>query len=253
MPLVSLPNTTQSLNDRWQAAATQADVTVALGTDTRVFLHDLLALPDQTARITNLQDEVVVLLGEQADAGRRIIALQTDATNRDTELANRDTRITTLEAEVATLRTQYDNAQITINALSRQAPAAAAQTGRAKIPDPDKFDGTRSKLRQFLAQLRLKAATYNDEQDKLRLAVNCLRGEALDQALPYLTDDRIDLTNLAALIDILERAFGNPNRVADAEVKLNTMIQASREFSSYYAEFQRYAADVTWDEPSKLA
>jgi hypothetical protein len=82
VPLIDLPNTTQSLNDRWQAAATQADVTVALGTDTRVFLHDLLALPDQTARITNLQDEVVVLLGEQADAGRRIIALQTDATNR---------------------------------------------------------------------------------------------------------------------------------------------------------------------------
>jgi len=27
----------------------------------------------------------------------------------------------------------------------------------------------------------------------------------------------------------------------------------SREFSSYYAEFQRHAAEVTWDEPSKLA
>ena len=30
-------------------------------------------------------------------------------------------------------------------------------------------------------------------------------------------------------------------------------MQGSREFSSYYAEFRRYAAEVTWDEPSKLA
>jgi len=61
MSLVNLPNTAQVLNNRWQAAATQADVTVALGTDTRVFFHDLLALPDQTARTTTLQTQVTDL------------------------------------------------------------------------------------------------------------------------------------------------------------------------------------------------
>ena len=30
-------------------------------------------------------------------------------------------------------------------------------------------------------------------------------------------------------------------------------MQGNREFSSYYAEFQRYAAEVTLDEPSELA
>ena len=190
--LVLLPNErVNQLLARWQSLQTAADTNLAA--DTRTTLQELTALPDQRANVTSLQtqvtnqttrigelqDEVGVLLGEQVDAGRRILALQTDAANRDTQLATHDTRITTLETEVATLRTQYDNAQVTINALSRQAPAAAG-TGRAKIPDPDKFDGTRSKLCQFLAQLRLKAATYTDEQDKLRLAVNCLRGEALD-------------------------------------------------------------------------
>ena len=32
---------------------------------------------------------------------------------------------------------------------------------------PEKFDGTRSKLKAFLTQLRLKVATYPDEQAKL--------------------------------------------------------------------------------------
>ena len=40
--------------------------------------------------------------------------------------------------------------------------------------------------------------------------MNCLRGEALDQLLPHIEDDRINLANLAALTTILDRAFGNP-------------------------------------------
>ena len=68
---------------------------------------------------------------------------------------------------------------------------------------PEKFDGIRSKLRAFLIQLRLKVATYPDEQAKLRLAVNCLTGEAMDQVQSYVENDKVNLANLAALIAIL--------------------------------------------------
>ena len=57
-------------------------------------------------------------------------------------------------------------------------------------------------------------------------------------------NDKVNLANLAALIAILDTAFGNPNRVAKAESKLSTLQQGAREFALYYAEFQRYAADV---------
>jgi hypothetical protein len=122
-----------------------------------------------------------------------------------------------------------------------------------KIPDPEHFDGTRSKLRPFVTQLRLKAATYPDEQSKLHLAINCLTGEALDQVQPYVRDDTIDLGTLADLITILDTAFGNPNRVAEAEAKLATIQQGTRDFSSYHVEFQQYATDINWDELSRLA
>ena len=42
----------------------------------------------------------------------------------------------------------------------------------------------------------------------------------MDQVQQYVKADHIDLENVEALIDILEEAFGNPNRVAEAEAKL---------------------------------
>ena len=88
---------------------------------------------------------------------------------------------------------------------------------------PENFDSTRSKLRAFLTQLRLKVATYPNEQAKLRLAVNCLTGDGMDQGQSYVENDKVNLANLAALKAIFDTAFGNPNRVAEAKSKLSTL------------------------------
>ena len=249
MSLVNLPPQVSLLLARWQAAQGLADVTDTLVNDARTLLHGLTTLPDQAPVVTGLRSQVADLQAQ--------VASQPTVTNLQSEIADRDQRITELTEElqatntaIASLRTQIDNQQLTINTLSR---LQGAQGLRDNIPDPDKFDGTRSKLRTFLTQLRLKASSFTDEQAKLRLAVSCLTGEAMDQVQAYITDDRINLANLAALITILEIAFGNPNRVAEAEAKLRTIQQGARDFSSYYAEFQRYAAEVRWDEPSKLS
>ena len=117
-------------------------------------------------------------------------------------------------------------------------------SNKEHIPMPEKFDGTRSKFRAFSTQLRLKVATYPNKQAKLRLAVNCLTGDAMDQVQSYVENDKVNLANLAALITILDTTFGNPNRVAEAESKLSTLQQGTKEFVLYYTEFQCYAADV---------
>ena len=108
----------------------------------------------------------------------------------------------------------------------------------------EKFDGTRSKLRAFLIQLRLRVATNPNEQAKLQLAINCLTGDAIDQVQSYVENDKVNLASLATLIIILDTAFGNLNRVAEAESILLTLQQGTREFVLYYAEFQHYATDV---------
>ena len=85
-------------------------------------------------------------------------------------------------------------------------------------------------------QLRFHTASYTTEQAKLRLAINCLAGDALNQVRMYVRNDQVNLAHLAAFITVMENTFGNPNRVAEAEHKLSTITQGSRDFSSYHAE-----------------
>jgi hypothetical protein len=70
---------------------------------------------------------------------------------------------------------------------------------------------------------------------------------------PYVKLHTVQLQDLAALIQILEKTFRNSNCVPHDEQKLNTIQHSSRDFSAYYAEFSRYAAHVFWNEYVKLA
>jgi len=125
-----------------------------------------------------------------------------------------------------------------------------------KYPDAPMFSGrVRTELRPFIAKLRLKLHfnrdRYSGEQDKLAYAVQRLEDLALAQIIPFVANHRIDLPDVDALITILENAFGDPDRVATAERELNKLRQTNREFSLYYAEFQRLVAELDYNEAAK--
>ena len=82
-----------------------------------------------------------------------------------------------------------------------------------------------------------QVVSFPDKQSRLCVAINCLAGEAMDQVQQYFKADHVYLENVQALINILEEAFGNPNRVAKAEAKLCSLQQGNHEFTSYYVEF----------------
>jgi len=70
--------------------------------------------------------------------------------------------------------------------------------------------------------------------------------------MPHVREDRtIGLEDQPAFIQLLEAAFGDPDRVATAERQMREINQKNREFSQYYAEFQVIAADLDWN-PSAL-
>ena len=224
--------------DRVQAARTQE------GFDFQLTLGEVLA---SLQAITTLPT-VTAVSQAQYDA------LQTQYNNLASEKQEVEDHLSVTTNDATNLQKDIQELRETIRSLNRLTRTVTPATAPAeKLPKPEPFTGERDKLRPFLAQLRLQTATRPDVQSRLRYAISLLRGDALNQVLPYIRDERVELSDLAALITILENAFGNPNHVKDSEYKLNTIQQGSRDFSSYFAEFQRHAAEVTWNEDAKLA
>jgi len=73
----------------------------------------------------------------------------------------------------------------------------------------------------------------------------------LAQIMPFVEDHRIKLDNVAALITILENAFGDPDRAATAERELNKLGRTNRDFSLYYAEFQHLFMELDYNDAAK--
>jgi hypothetical protein len=58
------------------------------------------------------------------------------------------------------------------------------------------------------------------------------------------------LKDYEEILEILDKAFGDPNRVANARKDLFALHQKNQEFSLFYAEFQRLAMDGNMPEDS---
>ena len=76
----------------------------------------------------------------------------------------------------------------------------------ASHPDPEKFDGTRDKLRPFLAQLRLKLEINEDhfptDRQKVSYAISRLSGTAMDQVLPMMSAEKLGFETLQDISDL---------------------------------------------------
>ena len=159
-------------------------------------------------------------------------------------------RIDKLEAE---LQHERENNIFILNSTCPLPAPLAPQT--MSVPDPELFGGSRDKLHTFHSHLLMKlqgnSHGFPSNQHQLRYAIELLTDQAFTQIEPYIKEDRIKLASVTELLKVLEIAFGDPDGESTAERKLEVLRQTNREFSLYYAEFQRYAADVQWNESAK--
>ena len=132
------------------------------------------------------------------------------------------------------------------------AAAAAHTNDRAeKITDPDKFDGSREKLKSFKDPLMLKtsgnAARFPNTQHKLRYAYLFLTGKTQRRMQIHLhksTDDHgeeafeILFDSFTAFLAALNCHFCDPDEKHTAALTLDKLRQANREFGTYYSDFQ---------------
>ncbi|KAH0611508.1 uncharacterized protein H6S33_010773 [Morchella sextelata] len=127
-----------------------------------------------------------------------------------------------------------------------------------KLPDPEVFKGDRDRerLHLFKQQMKIKllgnADRYPTLQSKLSYAFSRLEGVAANQFLQYVGEEGIALPSMLRFYEVLDTAFGDPDRMRTARRNLRNIRQRNRTFADYFAEFQRYAAESGMDEVSRI-
>lgn len=151
-------------------------------------------------------------------------------------------------------RLRTENIQLRAHLEENGSRSPAIQRSK-KIPDPFLYNGEKDKLDKFLADLRFKLLANDDrfplEQSKLAYAMSRTTGKAKEQVLPYIKEGAIELENMTAFYELMENAFGDPNRKGTAQYVLQNLRQANQDFSSYLAEFNRHVQYTGWNEEAK--
>jgi hypothetical protein len=209
--------------DAAQAAAVKADPSAILTID-----EDIAEYRQELKLIIDLQKEVEVICTNNTDYAWRVVSLQDD------------------------LKTANKTIQI-LQGLTKTALTLRA----IELPHPPKYSGDRKELPNFISKVRSKLAgengRFSDDQYKLRYVYGYLQGNAQNQIQPYIQTDKISLDDVEALIKILEATFRDPDEVGMASGELDHLTQGNREFSIYYAEFQRLMAILDYDSKAKKA
>ena len=125
-----------------------------------------------------------------------------------------------------------------------------------RVSLPEKFDGDRTKLRDFVNQIRLvfrlQPQRYSTEEIQVGFIGTLLTGTALSWFSSLLEKNSPLLANLDQFLEELSRTFGERDRALIATTKLRSLQQRSRPASAYVAEFQQIACDLDWNDTALI-
>jgi hypothetical protein len=127
---------------------------------------------------------------------------------------------------------------------------------KAKAKEPDTFDGSDpKKLNNFILLCNLyfrSNPAYDDDANKVTLALSYLRGTALEYFEPSLldSDEEIDwIADWSAFVRTLRTQFGPIDPTADAEDGIdNLKMQDNQKIVKYNVEFNKLAIRTHWDD-----
>lgn len=162
---------------------------------------------------------------------------------RDQAITASNPKVNTPESSSVTTR---EPAGLGIPAVPTTTPTNTSQLSE-RLPDPDKFEGDRKDLRRFTSQIHAKMTVNIDRfptpQSRMTYVANRLKGEPYSQILPHMDHGTCRMRDYNEILDLLDRAYGDPNRVSNARKELYQLRQTNKEFGSFFAEFQRLALE----------
>lgn len=226
-------------------------------------------MESQDATIKNLNDQIETLKKDtfQASVAERATALALD--DKKAQLAAREAELMEIKIELRMARqsapwtettptsTPNPSAEVPVAApIEYHTPPATTSAPAVriseKIPDPAPFEGDRTDLRRFSAQVRQKMITnrdrFYDAQARISYVTSRLVGAPYSQILPYIVRGRCTLDDYEDVLSILESAYGDPNRTRNARRDLFRLRQKNSDYASFFAEFHRLALESEIDE-----
>lgn len=113
-----------------------------------------------------------------------------------------------------------------------------AASGRECIP---------TDLNRFVSQVYQKLTANRDRfrtpQERMTYVTSRLSGTAYGQVAPHISLGNYDFTDFEEILRLLETAFGDPDRVQNAQNELFRLHQTHTDFSSFHAEFERLSLE----------
>jgi len=85
---------------------------------------------------------------------------------------------------------------------------------------------------------------------RMAYVTNCLTGTLYAQILLYIHDSVCQLKDYLQVLQILERAYRDPNRIQNTCSELFCFKQTNKEFASFFAEFQRLRLEAEMNDES---
>nr|PNR52172.1 hypothetical protein PHYPA_008546 [Physcomitrium patens] len=123
----------------------------------------------------------------------------------------------------------------------RQAPLVL-QHKEPRVSLPDKFDGTRSKFRGFINQIKLiivlQPKRYPTEESRVGLVGTLLTGQALSWFAPLFEKRSSILNNFETFLEAFAEAFGEYDKVRWTTTKIWSLLQGMRSTSVYASDFR---------------
>jgi hypothetical protein len=176
------------------------------------------------------------------------------ATNADlrAQLEALTTLVQSMQTEITTLRSQVQSVTpspppstvVSLEQLSKLPK-------EPQVSAPETFSG-KEDLRIYLQQCELcfdlQPSRYPTDYQKVGLILSYLRGPAAKWARPYLSDKNHELRNdLKRFIQTIDEAYGDSDYESRAESEIRALKQ-TKSASSYAAEFQAIASNLSWND-----
>jgi len=140
---------------------------------------------------------------------------------------------------------------------SVQQDPVVVQRKEPRVSLPDKFDGTRSKFRGFVNQIRLitilQPERYPTEEARVGLVGTLLTGQALSWFTPLFEKRSPILSNFETFLEAFAEAFGEHDKVRWATTKIRSLRQGTRSASVYASDFRQLASDINWGEEALVS